>query len=66
MEFYDPKNLAHQVDIIITYDLKNADVKTFNTSSRKIKVLSLPGLIEMKKASGRSQDLADVKALESL
>lgn len=64
--FYNPKNLMHQVDIVITYDLKNAAVKTFNTSYGKINVLSLLDLIKMKKTSGRHQDLEDVKALECL
>lgn len=64
--FYDPNNPLNQVDIIISYDLKNATVKTINTSSGKVKVLSLNDLIVMKKASGRPQDLEDVKSLESL
>lgn len=64
--FYDPNNLLNQVDIIINYDLKNAEAKTIHTSQGKIKVLALKDLIEMKKKSGRSQDLEDVKALESL
>ncbi len=64
--FYDPKNPANQVDIIINYDLKNAHTKMINTSSGKIRVLSRNDLIAMKKASGRPQDLADIKALESV
>lgn len=65
--FYDPSNPLNQVDIVINYDLKKAPhVKTVNTASGKIRILSLNDLIEMKKASGRPQDLADVKALESL
>lgn len=64
--FYDPSNPANQVDIIINYDLKNARTKTINTSLGKLKVLSQNDLIAMKKASGRPQDLEDVKALESL
>lgn len=64
--FYDPKNPVNQVDIIINYDLKNASTKTIKTSFGKIKVLSRKDLIAMKRASGRPQDLEDVKALESL
>lgn len=64
--FYDPNNPINQVDIIINYDLKNARIKTINTYSGKVKVLSRNDLIAMKKASGRPQDLEDVKALESL
>lgn len=62
--FYDPHNLANQVDIIITFDLKEAHVTTFNTSFGKIKTLSKKDLIAMKKASGRPQDIEDVKHLE--
>lgn len=64
--FYDPNNPVNQIDIIINYDLKNAHTKTINTSSGKLRVLSLNDLIAMKRASGRPQDLEDIKALESL
>lgn len=64
--FYDPSNPANQIDIIINYDLSNNSVKTFHTPSGAVRVLSLDYLIKMKKASGRPQDLADVKALEKL
>jgi len=64
--FYDPKNPVNQVDIIITYDLKNAHTELITTAFGKINVLSRQDLIAMKKASGRPQDLEDVKALESL
>lgn len=64
--FYDPINPANQVDIVINYDLKHAHIKTINTSSGKIKVLSRNDLIAMKKISGRPQDLEDIKALENL
>lgn len=64
--FYDPNNPADQVDIIINYDLANGHTKTVNTYFGKIKILSLKDLIEMKKKSGRPQDIEDVKSLESL
>lgn len=64
--FYDPKNPINQIDIIITYDLKKGHTKTITSNSGKIKVLALKDLIAMKKASGRKQDLEDVKALENL
>lgn len=64
--FYDPKMPSNQVDIVITYDLKNSRTKTIKTSSGNIKILSRKGLIAMKRAAGRPQDLEDVKALESL
>lgn len=64
--FYDPINPANQIDIIVNYDLKNARTKSLITSSGKIKILEKNDLIAMKKASGRPQDLEDVKALELL
>lgn len=64
--FYDPNNPINQIDIIINYDLKKGHTKTILTSLGKIKVLSRKDLIAMKKASGRPQDLEDVKALEQL
>ena len=62
--FYDPINPGNQVAIIITFDLKNASTKTAKTSGGDIKILSKKDLIEMKRASGRPQDLEDVKSLE--
>lgn len=64
--FYDPQNSINQVNLIINYDLTNAKVKTIQTFYGKIIILSKEDLIEMKKASGRPQDLEDVKALEEL
>ena len=64
--FYDPLNPVNQVDIIINYDLSQGSAKTIQTSIGKIKILAMLDLIKMKKASGRPQDLEDVKALETL
>lgn len=64
--FYDAINPINQVDVIINYDLKNAQTTTIKTSLGKLRVLSRKDLIAMKKASGRPQDLEDVKALEKL
>ncbi len=64
--FYDPSNPLNQVDIIINYDLKSShNTKIIKTSQGTIRILSLNDLIEMKKASGRPQDLEDIKALRS-
>lgn len=62
--FYDPKNPINQVDLIINYDLKKGHIKTIKTEQGEITILSRRDLIEMKKASGRPQDLEDIKALE--
>jgi hypothetical protein len=65
--FYDPSNPLNQVDIIINYDLNNEkNTKMIKTSLGAIRILGLNDLIKMKKASGRPQDLEDVKALECL
>lgn len=64
--FYDPKNPANQVDVIINYDLHSGHAQTISTPSGTIKVLSVKDLIKMKKSAGRLQDLEDVKALEEL
>ena len=64
--FYDPTKPIHNVDIIINYDLEGAKTKIVKTAAGSIKILSRKDLIAMKKASGRPQDLEDVKSLEQL
>jgi hypothetical protein len=64
--FYNPDNLAEQVDIIINYDLKGRKRVTIDTVAGAVPILCHRDLIEMKKASGRPQDLEDVRALEKL
>ncbi len=64
--FYNPSNPTEQVDIIITYDLSPSDIKSVQTSSGEILILSKESLIRMKRKSGRPQDLQDVQALEGL
>ena len=64
--FHNPADLSQQVDIIITFDLKGKGRKKLNTRSGALHLLNLAELINMKRESGRPQDLEDVKALESL
>jgi hypothetical protein len=64
--FYNPKDLSEQLDIIITADLKGKKVNTAKTPSGPIRILAREDLIAMKRASGRPQDLEDVAALERL
>jgi hypothetical protein len=65
--FYDPSNPLNQVDLILNYHLKNSSqVKKMNTPDGSVCVLSLNELIKMKKASGRPQDLEDVKSLSNI
>ena len=64
--FYNPARPSEQVDIIITYDL--AKIKTINIKYQNtiIPVIAKKDLIQMKRESGREQDLLDIKALEKL
>ena len=64
--FYNPDNPGEQVDIVITYDLKGRTLVNVATANGKVPILGLKELIEMKRASGRPQDMENVKALESL
>lgn len=64
--FCDPRDPSRIVDIVITHDLRRLRLKTLALGGRRLPVLALPDLIAMKKASGRPQDLADIRALEEL
>jgi hypothetical protein len=64
--FFNPKNLIEQVDIIITYDLKGKKRQRLDTAAGPVHVLNRKDLIDMKRQSGRPQDLEDVSALERL
>ena len=64
--FYNPADSSELLDIIINFDAKGkrADYKQLPTLS--VPVLNIRDLIDMKKASGRPQDMEDIKALEKL
>jgi hypothetical protein len=64
--FYNPADPAEQVDIVIDYDLKGRRLESVETAGGTVRLLARKDLIEMKKASGRPQDLEDARALESL
>lgn len=64
--FYDPNNPLNQLDVVVTFNLHQNDVETIKTNFGKVKVLKVKNLIQMKRKSGRPQDLEDVKALENL
>ncbi len=64
--FYNPTNPVEQVDIVVTYELTGRRRKRIATADGPVHILSKQELIEMKRASGRPQDLEDVKALEAL
>lgn len=64
--FYNPRDLSEQLDIVIATDLKGKKVESIETADGPLRVLSRKDLIAMKRASGRPQDLADIAALEQL
>lgn len=64
--FFDPKNAANVVDVIITHNLSALKTKKIPSGGRVLPVLALDDLIAMKKASGRPQDLEDIRALKEL
>jgi hypothetical protein len=65
-DFYNPVHPSQQVDIIITHDLADLTVIKVKYQDTPINVLSKKDLIQMKKDSGRPQDLLDIEALEKL
>lgn len=64
--FLDPVDPTRQVDVIVTMDLKDAEVERIPYKGRELRTLSKKDLIDMKRASGRRQDAIDADALERL
>ena len=64
--FVNNANPIEIVDLIITHDLRNLKTKTISVVGEKIEILTIDSLIEMKTASGRKQDWADIEALQKL
>lgn len=64
--FSNPRDPSQIVDIIITHDLAKLKIKKIRSGEWTLPVLAVPDLIAMKKASGRPQDLEDIRALEGL
>ncbi|MBL7544169.1 MAG: nucleotidyl transferase AbiEii/AbiGii toxin family protein [Bdellovibrionaceae bacterium] len=61
--FVDYQNPSRMVDILITEDVANLDVRKISVGGRKIPVASLQDLLVMKLKAGRPQDLVDVENL---
>ena len=59
--FVDYSNPTRQVDILITKDLKDLEIEKISISGRKISVVSLKQLLQLKIESGRPQDLIDIQ-----
>ena len=50
----------------ITFDEAIAGARSFEVAGRDVPVIGLDALLKNKRASGREQDVADIKALEAL
>lgn len=64
--FVDGHDPTRIVDIVITHDLAKMRAIRILSGGRRLPVLSVGDLIAMKKASGRPQDLEDIRALKEL
>ena len=64
--FYNPIKPSEQLDIVITHDLSGMKIKRVRHQQMSINVLSKEDLIQMKKESGRQQDLLDIEALKKI
>ena len=64
--FINSDSPMEMVDVIITWDLKENMIKKVNVKDKELNILVKKYLIEMKRSSGRKQDLIDIQALEQL
>ena len=64
--FASPSNGAEVVDVLIIEDLRDLSVESIQLRGKQTPVVALEDLIQMKKRSGRPQDLEDIKALKEL
>lgn len=64
--FWNPTRPGEIVDVIVTSDLNKMKAVQKKVGQRSLRVLAIPDLIEMKRRSGRAQDLEDIRALEEL
>ncbi len=64
--FINPDNPCEQVDILIISGLEGVSVERISFEGQTLNIISKKDLIAMKEASGREQDLWDIKALRSL
>lgn len=61
--FHDPSAPLRQVDIVIAYDLAGKRTERIELDDGTACVLAIGDLIDMKRRTGRAQDVADVEAL---
>ena len=64
--FSDPEDPSRIVDLLILWDKPSVPVVMKSIQGISVAVLDKQSLIQMKRESGRPQDLEDVRALERL
>jgi hypothetical protein len=64
--FYNPNNPSEIIDILIHKDLADMNSTIMQHAEIELSVIAKQDLINMKRESGRPQDMEDIKALESL
>ena len=64
--FYNPNNPSEIIDILIHKDLADMSSTIMRHADIELSVIAKQDLIDMKRESGRPQDIEDIKALESL
>lgn len=64
--FYNPNNPSEIIDILIHKDLAEMNSTTMKHADIELSVIAKQDLIDMKRESGRPQDIEDIKALERL
>ncbi len=62
--FINSDNPLEVVDILITEDASKLDIVEKQAFDLKIRLVSIPELIRMKRQSNRPQDVEDIRALE--
>ncbi|HRP69318.1 MAG TPA: hypothetical protein PLY93_07290 [Turneriella sp.] len=62
--FYSEKKPWLIIDFLLTDDLRDFEIETKILDGISIAVITLEGLITLKKKSARRQDLEDIRALE--
>lgn len=63
--FVDWARPSRAVDVMVKYDLRDFKVVRIKWGNLKVPVLTLEGLLRMKKEAGRAQDKADVEKIEA-
>src|SRR5206468_12221236 len=64
--FVNPSLPSEIVDVILTEDPADMDIKKIRIENQIVRVASVADLIRMKQGTGRPQDREDVKALRRL